>query len=295
MKIAFLFLTYIEPYSANLWENYLNNNICTTYCHSKYPDKCKNQLFINSQIQKHFNTSWGNISLVRTTLALLKEAVENNNNTHFILLSDSCIPLYPFNKLYNLVTDLTQSNINITKQVKYKNLFIKKHSQWIILTRNDVEKIIDPVNDFTDFFTEVFPPPDELYFSYTLDKLKIPYTTNMTTYVLWKRNLSKSIFKKYVFTKNTFNTNLCKNRPKENSWSHPVVFSHINKHIVDTCRDEKCLFLRKINNKTIMTNEYYGEITISPLEELKIIIYEKEQIFDEYIQMIKQRDKKHKS
>ena len=45
----------------------------------------------------------GDISLVKATLNLFKEAFQKEDNKYFILLSDKCIPLYNANDIYNKV------------------------------------------------------------------------------------------------------------------------------------------------------------------------------------------------
>ena len=61
-------------------------------------------------IENKVDTSWGDISLVKATLNLFKEAFNNKDNRYFILLSDKCIPLYSESQIYDKVIT-TNDNI----------------------------------------------------------------------------------------------------------------------------------------------------------------------------------------
>ena len=86
------------------------------YTHAKNPDKVSS--FLKSTLlpsDYNVNTAWGHV--VGAYLSLLKYAMSNDeNNTHFILISESCIPLLIFDKLYQF---LDSEHIN-TSYVKFQ-------------------------------------------------------------------------------------------------------------------------------------------------------------------------------
>ena len=91
MKFAFLFLTYDNIYNINVLLNFINND--NLYIHPKFPENVNNNLkkYIIKDLVK---TKWGEYSIVKATLNLLKEAYKNSDNEYFILLSSDSYPLY---------------------------------------------------------------------------------------------------------------------------------------------------------------------------------------------------------
>ena len=71
-------------------------------------------------IKDKVDTKWGEISLVKATLNLFKEALIDKENEYFILLSDKCIPLYDSDKIYDKVREI---NNNIILNINYKDGF----------------------------------------------------------------------------------------------------------------------------------------------------------------------------
>jgi hypothetical protein len=56
--------------------------------------------FVGRDIHSH-KVAWGQISMVDAERRLLAHALVDPDNQHFILLSDSCVPLFDFNYIYN--------------------------------------------------------------------------------------------------------------------------------------------------------------------------------------------------
>ena len=116
------------------------------------------------------------ISIVRATLFLLKEAHRMDPDaTHFIFLSQHCVPLYSFKKLYHLITRFPHSVISSiprNKQERHQSLtplfrqqilpsYFTKQQSNMILIRDDVSLLLQ--YDFTHHF-EKMECPDEHYF-----------------------------------------------------------------------------------------------------------------------------------
>ena len=68
---------------------------------------------INNRIQ----TEWGGLSLVKATILLFKEAIRDNENQYFVLLSYTCIPLYSAQQTYD---NILETNNNIIYSYKQK-------------------------------------------------------------------------------------------------------------------------------------------------------------------------------
>jgi hypothetical protein len=97
-KIAFLFLTRSGLHAEDLWVDFFRGadpSHYAIYAHSKGPPPASS-LLAGRRIAEIVDTEWGTISLVRATLALLRAALEDGANGRFVLLSESCVPLYDF-------------------------------------------------------------------------------------------------------------------------------------------------------------------------------------------------------
>ena len=89
-KIALCFLTYNNFSQPIIWESFQ---------YSKYNFYIHNKENFSGTFQKYciknkVPTKWGNISLVKASINLFKEAFKFEENKYFVLLSDKCIPLY---------------------------------------------------------------------------------------------------------------------------------------------------------------------------------------------------------
>ncbi len=183
--IAFCFLTYNHLERIDVWTQYFNKIDSSNYIvviHPKNPiPPSESNLypfpvhFINDPVRTKNKTD---ISIVQATLHLLRRTYEMNQNiTHFVFLTQNCIPIYSFSQHQHIIQLLRSSCISFfprNKNERYFSLssFMKK---WIkphlfvkqqpnmILTKNDVEWFIQPENDFTIHFSKMICP-DEHYF-----------------------------------------------------------------------------------------------------------------------------------
>ena len=205
-KIAFLFLIYDEINHENLWKLFFNNinpNEYNIYIH--YKDYKKSDFFDKYKLKTIIPTIYGDISLVKAHNLLLSEALKDKNNTNFILISNSCIPLKKFNYIYNKINpNYSYYNIASNNQY-YKNMqafnyinkiFFKKAAQWSILNRKHATILINDENKYINWFTNC---PDEhshisyLYYNKLDSEIIKTYDASFdaTTYILWvNRNLT---------------------------------------------------------------------------------------------------------
>ncbi len=193
-KIALCFLTYNNLSQPTLWKKYINPKY-NIYIHNKNTFKSK---FNKYCIPNKIDTQWGDISLVKATLSLFREAYKVEDNEYFILLSDKCIPLYPANELYNKINQLN-TNLLSTSQPKKDSLHHQSHylndqnffpngkwyhqSQWMLLKRETVKFFLD--NDFINVFGRFFKIVDEYYFVNIMRKYDIEYKNKRITYINW--------------------------------------------------------------------------------------------------------------
>ena len=184
-KIAFLFLIYDIINHENLWFQFFNgigDNKYNIYIHYKTDDRLEffNDYKIN--IKKTINTKYADISIVKAQNVLIKEALKDKNNKHFIFLSGSCIPLKSFNYIYNYL-DVKYSYFHIADPddcfpdcevaLKYvPKKYINKASQWCIINRKHSELLIKGADNssnssnYLTWFKDTYAPDELCYISY---------------------------------------------------------------------------------------------------------------------------------
>jgi hypothetical protein len=167
---------------------------------------------------------------------MLKEAyMDDSNITHFIFLTQSCIPLYSFNELWNILSKCEQSLLSVirgNKMERYNKLdnnikryipinnFLKQQPN-MILVREDVQKLIE--NDFTPYFKNM-ECPDEHYFVNVL---------------IWLLNCN---IKKRQ-------THFCNN---DFSRTQALEFKVVNQEFINRIKKYGFLFMRKVGTNSII-------------------------------------------
>ena len=255
-KIAFCFLTYDEIIRYDIWNYFFRNCDSEKYTVFIHP---KNMITYNDNYTFKYNivknivntTGKDNISIVHATIRLLKETYDCDKNsgdvsqniTHYIFLTQSCIPLYSFNYMYNIITQFPSSVISsidnnkkdrylqlsntIRPYINYNN-FVKQQPN-MILIKNDVETLIN--KNYTEHFKNM-QCPDEHYFINVLANI-----------------LKKKIIKKQI--------NFCNNDLRR---TQALEFKIVNKIFIDKIRNNGFLFMRKISKNSIVDIEYlYGK------------------------------------
>uniref|UniRef100_K4B5R8 Uncharacterized protein n=1 Tax=Solanum lycopersicum TaxID=4081 RepID=K4B5R8_SOLLC len=132
---------------------------------------------------KEILVGWGEASMIGAERLLLNEALKDSANTRFVLLSESCIPLYNFSYLYSYLTASPRSFVdsfldkkeeryspNMTPYVPMSKW--RKGSQWITLIGKHAEVVADDDVVFPVFkmFCKMHDSDGEL------ERRKITYT-----------------------------------------------------------------------------------------------------------------------
>ena len=152
-KIAFIFLIYNVINHEDIWYNFFKNidkNKYSIYIHYKSDEKLK--YFEEYKIKDIVKTKYADISIVKAQNNLLKIALQDLNNTNFIFLSGSCIPLKPFNYIYETIeplysyfhiADAEECLPDCYDTLKYiERKYLKKASQWCILNRKHSNMLV---------------------------------------------------------------------------------------------------------------------------------------------------------
>ncbi|KAK9715587.1 hypothetical protein RND81_06G174900 [Saponaria officinalis] len=102
-KIAFMFLTTGALPFEMLWDRFFSGHEgkFSIYVHaSKSRTVHQSRYFVNSNIPSD-EVVWGQVSMIDAERRLLGNALKDPHNHHFVLLSDSCVPLHKFEYVYN--------------------------------------------------------------------------------------------------------------------------------------------------------------------------------------------------
>ena len=188
-KIAFLFLIYDMINHESIWYRYFHNfegigkRRYNIYIHYKADTNFRLEFFDDYKIDKRkiIDTKYADISIVKAQNILLKEALKDTANTHFIFLSGSCIPLKSFEYLYHHL-DTAYSYFHVADpddcfpdcEVALQYIpkrHIKKASQWCILNRKHGALLVgsdssDPSHTYLRWFEDTYAPDELCYISY---------------------------------------------------------------------------------------------------------------------------------
>ena len=213
MKIAFCFLTLGDLLQPKIWEEFFNGAApkkYTVYCHPKEPAQVVSPILRDRIINARVPTLHGHASIVKATLNLFSQAHDaDEDNQYFILVSESTIPIVPFDHLYkslerhaphSIVTySVPEPNIEQHRRrfaLKQPELFSSPffhHEQWIILHRRHVSMLLD--HPLLEHFANVFAP-DEHYFMNALVHLKgatlDQFVNQRTTFTNWREKVIKT-------------------------------------------------------------------------------------------------------
>ncbi|XP_004486183.1 glycosyltransferase BC10-like [Cicer arietinum] len=247
-KIAFLFLVRRNIPLDFLWGAFFQNGDVSNfsiYVHSSPgfvldDSTSRSHFFYGRQLTNSIQVSWGESSMIQAERLLLSAALEDPANQRFVLLSDSCVPMYNFSYVYNYIMlsprsfvdsflDAKEGRYNPNMSPKIPREKWRKGSQWFTLVRRHAEVIVDDDVIFSTFkrYCKRRPPidtrkgklnlqlqkqhnciPDEHYVQtlLALHGLEGELERRTLTYTLWNQSATKT----------------------DNKGWHPFTFSYAN-------------------------------------------------------------------
>ncbi|KAK9931638.1 hypothetical protein M0R45_018909 [Rubus argutus] len=113
-RIAFMFLTPSAVPFEKLWDKFFHGHEgrFSVYVHaSKEKAIHLSRYFANREIRSD-QVIWGKISMVDAERRLLANALLDPDNQHFVLLSESCVPLYTFDYIYDYLMNTNISYVD---------------------------------------------------------------------------------------------------------------------------------------------------------------------------------------
>ena len=248
--IAFCFLTYNDIERIDVWNKFFENVDQTKYSVTIHPKLTKSlstlyKFPINIIKNPIITNDKTDISIVKATIKLFETAYNNSLlkkliPTHYIFLSQSCIPIYNFDIIYNIVTSSDKSiisNIQNNKKERYfqlskqmKNIIkyedFTKQQPNMMLVFSDIKKIIE-TKDLVNHFNNMICP-DEHYFINILKYLN-----------------SNIIFNQIVFC--NYNLNM----------TQAIEFININDKLINNIRKNGFLFMRKVSKRSIISGNIF--------------------------------------
>ncbi|XP_021719735.1 uncharacterized protein LOC110687397 [Chenopodium quinoa] len=249
-KFAFLFLTRRHLPLDFLWGSFFEEADATSYSiyiHSEPgfvfdESTTRSPMFYGRQLSNSIQVAWGESSMIEAERLLLNAALEDPANQRFVLLSDSCVPLYNFSYIYHYVMKSPKSFVDSfldKKEGKEGGRFNpkmapvikldkwRKGSQWFTLIRKHAEVVVDDELIFPVFrkYCKRRPPVDDSKGKLNLKLQKqhncIPDEHYLQT-LLTMTGLDKELERR-TLTYTLWNEFASKMEGK--GW-HPVTFSH---------------------------------------------------------------------
>ncbi|XP_057516421.1 glycosyltransferase BC10-like isoform X1 [Amaranthus tricolor] len=207
-KIAFMFLTKGPLPLAPLWERFFKgyHGLFSIYVHAlpSYNEEFPpTSVFYRRHIPSQV-AAWGKMSICDAERRLLANALLDISNEWFVLLSESCIPLYNFSTIQNYIMRSKYSfigafddtgpygrgryNLNMAPEINITEW--RKGSQWFEIDRRLAVTIVEDTTFYPKF--EAFCKPhcyvDEHYFPTMLTIRAANSLANRSiTWVDWSR------------------------------------------------------------------------------------------------------------
>lgn len=203
-KVAFLFLTRGPLPLAPLWERFFRGHegLYSIYVHA-LPGYHRRSFLEGRQIPSQ-EVSWGSITLVDAEKRLLANALLDWSNERFVLVSESCIPVFNFRTVYEYLVNSAHShvesyNLDVPQCAGRYNPRMAPHveeehwrkgSEWFELSRDLAVDVLADRRYYALFRHHCTPScyPDEHYIPTFLHLRHGPRNANRTlTWVDWSR------------------------------------------------------------------------------------------------------------
>ncbi|OMO83256.1 Glycosyl transferase, family 14 [Corchorus capsularis] len=205
-KVAFMFLTRGPLPLLPLWERFFKGHekYFSIYLHSPpayHLNVSSNSPFYGRQIPSQ-NVEWGTVSLADAERRLLANALLDFSNERFVLLSESCIPVYNFPTVYKYLIGSAYSFVESYDDPsrygrgRYNRKMLpdiklyqwRKGSQWFEMQRSVAVYVISDTKYYTLFKKYCRPAcyPDEHYIPTFLNMFHGALSANRSvTWVDW--------------------------------------------------------------------------------------------------------------
>lgn len=207
-KVAFMFLTKGPIPLAPLWEKFFRGHegLYTIYVHHhpSYNDSVPEGSVFHGRRIPSKPVEWGRPSMIDAERRLLANALLDVSNERFVLLSETCIPIFNFTTVYNYLVNANESFIGSyddprkVGRGRYNPKMLpaitisdwRKGSQWFEVHRKLAVEIISDTKYYRIFSEHCSPPcyMDEHYIP-TLVNIRCPEqnSNRSITWVDWSK------------------------------------------------------------------------------------------------------------
>ncbi|KAK9056774.1 hypothetical protein SSX86_024137 [Deinandra increscens subsp. villosa] len=167
LDIAFFLLVFTVNVSIQTILHDADPEKFTIYIHSKPgfvfdASSTRSVFFYNRQLENSVEVGWGKPTMIKAEKLLFKAALDDPHNHIFVLLSDSCVPLYSFSYIYTYLVSSPRSFVDSfidAEEERYNPEMSpdipedkwRKGSQWITLVRRHAEVVAYDVVVFPIF------------------------------------------------------------------------------------------------------------------------------------------------
>ncbi|CAO1943460.1 unnamed protein product [Urochloa humidicola] len=207
-KVAFLFLTRGPLPFAPLWERFFrgHDGLYSVYVHALpgYAGRYRRSSPFHGRQIPSREVSWGSITLVDAEKRLLANALLDWSNQRFVLVSESCVPVFNFRTVYEYLVNSAHSyvesyNIDVPQCAGRYNPRMapdvtedqwRKGSEWFELSRDLAVDVVADQRYYALFRRHCTPScyPDEHYIPTYLHLWHGARNANRTvTWVDWSR------------------------------------------------------------------------------------------------------------
>ncbi|CAI5509351.1 unnamed protein product [Closterium sp. Naga37s-1] len=177
-KIAFLFLVRGPLPMQEIWHRFFQGHEAqySVYIHASQPDfdcdRAVNYAAFRGRQIPSVPISWGGPNLIRAERRLLAAALADPANQRFVLLSESCVPLFNFSHVYDYLFAAPTSFITShPSEWRYQpgmapavnRSQFRKGSQWFALTRRHADMVVADTHVYDAFLSNHAMIPDESY------------------------------------------------------------------------------------------------------------------------------------
>ncbi|KAF1870061.1 hypothetical protein Lal_00017641 [Lupinus albus] len=207
-RVAFMFLAQGALPMAPLWEKFFKGHegFYSIYLHQhpSFNETLPQGSVFHGRKVPSQPVTWGTSSMIDAERRLLGNALMDSSNQRFILLSESCIPLFGFKSIYNYLINSTLSFVNsfddkrkagrgrynpkMSPIINITNW--RKGSQWFELHRDLAIHIVSDTKYYTLFQQHCLQPcyPDEHYIPTFVHMMYPELNSNRSlTYVDWSK------------------------------------------------------------------------------------------------------------
>jgi hypothetical protein len=281
-KIAFLFLVIDDINFPNIWDFYFRNfeDKINIYIHPKNPNKTK--WHKECIIRDLRETSWGHI--VDAYRALFTEALKDKDNVKFITVSESCVPIKPFDVMYHdIMYNKNESFVKILPIKSYdwqtrindkiidtvgENKLIKHYAR-MCLSRTHIEQLLASKTKLDlfirthvgdEFFLSSITPLSNINnFAVTFDDWEFVEKQKKDI-----KNIIKQLYIEQETYKNIDNTSKILNLKSQHDEiaKNPKTITKVTNDDLHNMETTKSYFYRKFSKKSNIENYIYEFIAI---------------------------------